>query len=201
MNEERYNKTEADALTQRIADRLGARQQKLDLMEQWQRSSKGTPRLRRLYIGAAVAAGLAALTIVVPIWRQNATSPLDELGIERPQLTEYRSAESVAAEIDRLIDEENYELALRKTQKALKGSDLTLDELTYVPELWDDQEEAQYEEAAERAHNSDLRWTYIYLLLKTGDEKTAKKELKKYLKHPEYCEHEQEARELLKKLD
>lgn len=201
MNEERYNKTEADALTQRIADRLGARQQKLDLMEQWQRQEGHTARMRRIYIATAVAASLAALMIVVPIWRQNATSPLDELGIERPQLTEYRSAESVAAEIDRLIDEENYELALRKTQKALKGSDLTLDELTYVPELWDDLEEAQYEEAAERAHNSDLRWTYIYLLLKTGDEKTAKKELKKYLKRPEYCEHEQEARELLKRLN
>lgn len=200
MNEERYNQQEADALTQQIAERLALRQQKLDLMEQWQQHGRHTARIRRIYIATAVAASLAALTIVVPMWRQNTASPLDDLGIERPQLTEYRSAESAAAEIDRLIAEENYEQALRKTLKALQQSDLIISELIYAPELWDDKEEAEYEEVAEKAHNSDLRWTYIYLLVQTGDYKTAKKQLKNYLKDNEYCKHEQEAKELLKHL-
>ena len=201
MNEERYNQHEADALTQQIAGRLALRQQKLDLMEQWQQGSRHTARMRRIYIATAVAASIAALTIVVPMWRQSTASPLDELGIERPQLTEYRSAERVTAEIDRLIVAEDYEQALRKTLKALQQSDVAISELIYAPELWDDEEEAKYEEAAEWTHNSDLRWTYIYLLVKTGDNKTAKKQLKKYLKHPEYCQHEQEAKELLKRLN
>ena len=201
MSEERYNQQEADALTQQIAERLALRQQKLDLMEQWQQQGRHTARIRRIYIATAVAASLAALTIVVPMWRQNTTSPIDELGIERPQLTEYRSAESATAEIDRLIAEENYEQALRKTLKALQQSDLVISELLYAPELWDDEEEAKYEEAAEKARNSDLRWTYIYLLVQTGDHKTAKKQLKKYLKDNEYCQHEQEAKELLERLD
>lgn len=201
MSEERYNQHEADTLTQQIAGRLALRQQKLDLMEQWQQQGKHTTRMRRIYIATAVAASLAALTIVVPMWWQSTASPLDELGIERPQLTEYRSAESMAAEIDRLIAEENYEQALSKTLKALKQSDLTLSELTYAPELWDDEEEAKYEEAAEKAHNSDLRWTYIYLLVQTGDHKTAKKQLKKYLKDSEHCQHAQEARKLLERID
>ena len=52
----------------------------------------------------------------------------------------------------------------------------------------------------EQLANSELRWTYIYLLVCTGDRREAIKQLKIYLKQKEFCEHEVEAKRLLKEL-
>ena len=199
MEEDVFVRAEADALTRRIADRLGERQQKLEQMQQWERqlaTNNRKARLRPLYAVLAVAACIAA---VVLVWPGKPTSPLDELGIAAPELTAYRAASPEIERIEQFIKEENYEKALAQARKALKSSDLAIYELEGVPELWDDPEEAQYEEQAERLRNAELRWTYIYLLVHTQNYSEARKQLRLYLKQAP-CEHEQEARELLKRI-
>lgn len=199
MEEDVFVRAEADGLTRRIADRLGERQQKLEQMEEWERQLTATnrkTRLRPLYAVMAVAACIAA---VVLLWPTGQRSPLDELGIAAPELTEFRGASPETERIEQFIKEENYEKALAQAKKALKNSDLAIYELEGVPELWDDPDEAQYEEQAERLHNAELRWTYIYLLVHTKNYSEARKQLRLYLKQ-EPCEHGQEARELLKRI-
>lgn len=201
MNEEEvFVRNEADDLTRRIVDRLGQRQEKLDRMAEWDKPAKAAGH-RRLYIaGLAIAASIAVVFILAP-WRSNtALSPLDDLGIGAPQLTEFRSAMPELSKINQLIESKDYEAALAKTKEALAKSDYMLTELANVGDMWGEDEALQYEEQLEREANSQLRWAYIYLLVKTERNKEAKKELKRYLKDTDFCEHEQDARELLSRI-
>lgn len=196
MEEEVFARENADALTGRIVDRLGERQEKLEQMAAWEQASK-KPKVRPLYYLTAIAACVAA---VVLLWPTSEVSPIEELGIEAPTMTEYRAASAEIARIEKLIGEKNYEEALRRTVKALKGSDAAIYEFENVPEVWDSDEEYAYEFEAELQKNSELRWTYIYLLVQLGKNKEARKELKAYLKLSQYAEHQEEARQLLKRL-
>ena len=65
---------------------------------------------------------------------------------------------------------------------------------------WGDDDAVRYDQEMERAVNSELRWIYIYLLIKQGHKKDAKKQIKVYLKYPDFCEHEVEAKALLEKI-
>ena len=199
MEEEFFERGSADQLTSRIADRLGEREAKLKKMAEWERTKQKSEKrnARPLYYLAAIAACIVAAVL---LWPTANVSPVDELDIDTPTMTAYRAASPEIARIEKLMSEENYAEALKRTEKALRNSDLAIYELENVPEIWGSDEEMAYEDEAERMKNSELRWTYIFLLIKNGQEKQARKELKKYLKFPEYCEHEEEARLLLKKL-
>lgn len=183
-----------DELTERITARLAERQRKLERMQEMQR-----PARRINFIGGAIAlvaaACIAALVVVAP-WKN--VSPVDELGIT-PDLTEYRSAAPEIAEIQRLMEKPDYTAALVKAEKALLRSDKELKVMDGVGFELDD-EELEYEEQLDRAMNSELRWTYIYLLVKAERNKDAIKELNIYIKNKEYCEHPVEAKQLLAKL-
>lgn len=196
MEEERFARETADELTGRIADRLGERQKKLEQMAAWELAAR-KPKVRPLYYLTAIAACVVAAVL---LWPTNELSPMEELGIEAPTMTEYRAASPEMARIEELISEKNYEEAIRRTEKALKNSDLAIYELENVPEMWENDEEMAYEDEQERVKNCELRWTYIYLLVQLERNKEARKELKVYLKYPQYCEHEEEARQLLIKL-
>ncbi len=196
MENEVFIKESSDELTQRIANRLGERQQKLEQMAAWEQSSKGQ-KMRPLYYLTAVAACVAA---VVLFWPTSKLSPAEELGIGVPTMTEYRDASPEISRIEKFISEEKYEDAIRVTEKALKNSDLAIYELENIPEIWENLEEMEYEDNLARVKNAELRWTYIYLLVQLERNKEARKELKTYLKEPQYCEHEEEARKLLKQL-
>ena len=196
MEEDVFVKENADELTQRNVNRLGERQQKSEQMARREHSQKAT-KLSPLYYLMAVAVCIA---IVILVWPTNQQSPIDELGIGTPNMTEFRAASPEAARIEQLISEDKIEEALRLTANVLKNSDLAIEELGDIPELWEDEEEMAYEDHIERVKNSELRWTYIYLLVRAGKNKEARKELKRYLKDPLYCEHEQEARQLLEKI-
>jgi hypothetical protein len=196
MEEERFARETADDLTGRIADRLGERQKKLEQMAAWEQAAR-KPKVRPLYYLTAIAACVVAAVL---LWPTNELSPMEELGIEAPTMTEYRAASAEIARIEELISEKNYEEAIRRTEKALKNSDLAIYELENVPEIWESDEEMAYEDERERVKNCELRWTYIYLLVQLERNKEARKELKVYLKYPQYCEHEEEARQLLIKL-
>lgn len=197
MNEEKFVRSEADALTGRIIDRLGERQQKLDRMAEWERKTP-TRRLRPLFVTLAIAACVCAVFILSPFGK-GSVSPWDEMGYGKPSLTEYRAASPEMAEIALLIEQDDFEAALNKTEEALKQSDNAIKEWNALEEMWDD-ESVAYEQELEWAANSELRWVYIYLLVQHGDHKKAKKEIKKYLQNPQYCEHETEAKALLEKL-
>ena len=199
MNEEVFVKQEADELTNRIANRLGERQKKLEQMEKWERQEKKPVRLRPIFVTMVVAACIAALFFFSPFGGPD-QSLVDELGIATPNMTEFRAANKDMTEIANLMENEDYEKALEKTEKALNRSDKSLKMLAEVAAEWDDDEAVRYDQELEWAVNSELRWTYIYLLVKQGHKKEARKELKHYLQYPEYCEHEAEAKDLLEKL-
>ena len=185
--EEVFDKTKADELEQRIADRLGKRQEKLEQMESWEKA-----KIRPLYMVLAAAACIVAVVLMRPLWT-TAPSPLDELGIEAPQFSDFRAASPEVKKIEQMMEEGKYEEALVRIRKSLELSDWTLAELAGVADAWDSEE-------MDRLENSELRWTYIYLLIKTGDTKEARKQLKIYLKDRTHCEHREEAKELLEKL-
>lgn len=195
--EEVFDKTKADELEQRIADRLGKRQEKLEQMESWEKPAR-TAKIRPLYMVLAAAACIVAVVLMRPLWT-TAPSPLDELGIEAPQFSDFRAASPEVKKIEQMMEEGKYEEALVRIRKSLELSDWTLAELAGVADAWDS-EEMEYEEEMDRLENSELRWTYIYLLIKTGDTKEARKQLKIYLKDRTHCEHREEAKELLEKL-
>lgn len=94
----------------------------------------------------------------------------------------------------------DYTLALAVVKKTLHLSDVALEEFDGLGEEFDD-EELAYEGRLERNTNSELRWTYIYLLVKLNDIKEAKVQLHKYLKAKEYCHHCAEAKALLNELN
>ena len=89
MNEERFIKPEADALTLLIAKRLGERKRKLDRMAEMSTSCINGEKRHKLHLYAisSAAAVLFAALIVWPIYRTQ-MSPLDSLGIAAPTITE-----------------------------------------------------------------------------------------------------------------
>lgn len=183
-----------------IAERLGERQSKLERMAEMEHSQRrSSTRIRSIVIPLAIAACIAAFFVWSP-FSGSSVSPWDEMGLARPELTGYRSATKEITAINKLIEGGDYDHALTKAEDALRRSDGMVEMMADVVALWGDDEGVRYDEQFERNFNSELRWTYIYLLLKTGKNKTARKELKRYLKDAEYCEHEGEARELLEKL-
>ncbi len=198
-----------DELTQRIVSRLGERQQKLELMAQWEKSGsvdvtpasaqeKHKARIRSLYYITVVAACIAIVLWMVP-WggRQDLIS---ELGIGTPELTAYRAANAETEQIDTLIKDEKYQDALNIVTTALKKSEAELEVLEDFVETQAD-DESLYELDAEMQLNSELRWTRIYLLLKLDMKKEARKEVKDYLRYPDYCQHLDEAKALKKTLN
>lgn len=183
-----------DELTQRIANRLGERQRKLQQMEQWEQQSR-RPSFRLSALAFVAAACVAALFVFAP-WKT--VSPVDELGIS-PNMEEYRSASPELAELQRLMEKPDYKAALLYAEKALAKSDKEVRVMMEVFDVYED-EEMEYEEQLEREINSQLRWTYIYLLVKNDRNDVAIKQLKLYLKDKAYSEHRDEASALLKKL-
>ena len=187
-----------DVLSAIIIDRLGERQKKIDRMEEWKRKKSFRPRiLRTAYMVAAVAACIFAVWVFYPVQNKN-MEMLENLGIVYSQ-TEFRAASQDFAEISNMIESKKYDDALVKTRDLLSQSDLVIDEFDGVGFEWND-EELMYAMEEEQLANCELRWTYIYLLVCTGERREAIKQLKIYLKQKEFCEHEVEAKRLLKEL-
>lgn len=200
MNEEKFNLNAADADTMLIVARLGERKRKLERMAEMEhRLARRTTA--RLYTGivSAVAAVILLTLVLVPLWRIQ-MSPLDKTGIPQPTFSDYRSGNVDIAEITKLMDRQEYKQALTVTKKALHTSDIALKDL-YGKDVEFDDEELVYEEELERNTNSELRWAYIYLLVKLDDVKEARRQLHKYLKAKDYCQHQAEAKALLEEIN
>ena len=98
------------------------------------------------------------------------------------------------------MNRQDYKQALTVTKKALHTSDMALKDL-YGQDVELDDEELVYEKELEGNNNSELRWAYIYLLMKLDDVKEARRQLYKYLKAKDYCQHQAEAKALLKEIN
>lgn len=200
MNEEKFNPNVADGDTMLIVARLGERKRKLERMaEMEQRLARRTTARLYTSIVSAMAAVVLLTLVLVPLWRMQ-ISPLDKTGISQPTFSDYRSGNADIAEITKLMNRQDYKQALTVTKKALHTSDIALKDL-YGKEVEFDDEELVYEEELERNTNSELRWAYIYLLVKLDDVKEARRQLHKYLKAKDYCQHQAEAKALLEEIN
>ncbi len=196
MTEEVFIRKDADALDLLIADRLGERQRKLDRMATWERPARSV-QLRPVMAALAIAACLAVAFVVIAPWKTT-ISPWDELGLESPSSETLRAATPDMAEITQLIEAQNYDEAIVKTEQALAQSDRELRILSDAL-LGGEDDELLYEEEMEQLNNDQLRWTYIYLLVRAERHDDASAELKRYLKNKR-AEHREEAKALLRKL-
>lgn len=200
MNEEKFNPNVADGDTMLIVARLGERKRKLERMaEMEQRLARRTTARLYTSIVSAMAAVVLLTLVLVPLWRMQ-ISPLDKTGISQPKFSDYRSGNADIAEITKLMNRQDYKQALTVTKKALHTSDIALKDL-YGKDVEFDDEELVYEEELERNTNSELRWAYIYLLVKLDDVKEARRQLHKYLKVKDYCQHQAEAKALLEEIN
>lgn len=200
MNEEKFNHNVADGDTMLIVARLGERKRKLERMaEMEQRLARRTTARLYTSIVSAMAAVVLLTLVLVPLWRMQ-ISPLDKTGISQPKFSDYRSGNADIAEITKLMNRQDYKQALTVTKKALHTSDIALKDL-YGKDVEFDDEELVYEEELERNTNSELRWAYIYLLVKLDDVKEARRQLHKYLKAKDYCQHQAEAKALLEEIN
>uniref|UniRef100_UPI0040279074 hypothetical protein n=1 Tax=Prevotella sp. TaxID=59823 RepID=UPI0040279074 len=200
MNEEKFNPNAADGDTMLIVARLGERKRKLERMAEMEHrlARRTTVRLYTSIVSAVAAVVLLTL-VLVPLWRMQ-MSPLDKTGISQPTFSDYRSGNADIVEITKLMNRQDYKQALTVTKKALHTSDIALKDL-YGKDVEFDDEELVYEEELERNTNSELRWAYIYLLVKLDDVKEARRQLHKYLKAKDYCQHQAEAKALLEEIN
>ena len=200
MNEEKFNPNAADGDTMLIVARLGERKRKLERMAEMEHrlARRTTARLYTSIVSAVAAVALLTL-VLVPLWRMQ-IPPLDKTGISQPTFSDYRSGNADIAEITKLMNRQDYKQALTVTKKALHTSDIALKDL-YGKDVEFDDEELVYEEELERNTNSELRWAYIYLLVKLDDVKEARRQLHKYLKAKDYCQHQAEAKALLEEIN
>lgn len=200
MNEEKFNPNAADGDTMLIVARLGERKRKLERMAEMEhRLARRTTARLYTSIVSAVAAVVLLTLVLVPLWRMQ-MSPLDKTGISQPTFSDYRSGNADIVEITKLMNRQDYKQALTVTKKALHTSDIALKDL-YGKDVEFDDEELVYEEELERNTNSELRWAYIYLLVKLDDVKEARRQLHKYLKAKDYCQHQAEAKALLEEIN
>lgn len=183
-----------DQLTEVIVARLAERKRKIERMREMEQPSHEIRFVGRA-AALAAAACVAAIVMFAP-WRR--VSPVDELGII-PDMTEFRSAAPEMAEIQQLLEKSDYAAALAKTEEALQNSDLELKVLENAGMAFED-EEQEYGVHLEHVRNSELRWTYIYLLVKVGRNEDAVRALDLYIKDNEYCMHRDEAERLCDKL-
>ncbi|MBP3552299.1 MAG: hypothetical protein J6K05_03900 [Bacteroidaceae bacterium] len=183
-----------DELTQRIAQRLGERQRKLQCMQEWNRPVRKIPLSRTLAV-LSTAACVALILMAAP-WR--GTSPVDELGIS-PDLTEFRSGVPQMSEIQRLLETSEYESALFQVEQLLLSTDAEIEKMSANTNYQD--EVAEYEYQMMRSMNSELRWTYIYLLVQTERSEKALLQLKRYIGDEKYAHHKELAVALREKLE
>lgn len=183
-----------DELTENIVARLAERRRKMERMREMEQPSHEIRFVGRA-VALAAAACAAALVVFAP-WHR--VSPLDELGIT-PDMTEYRGTSPEITEIQNLLEKSDYAAALACTEEALRRSESELKELMSAG-MEPEDEGLEYEVQLAGAMNSELRWTYIYLLVRAGRNEDAVRELNIYIMDGEYCGHPAEAELLLEKL-
>lgn len=189
-----YN-IENDRLMDCIIERLGERQYKMMKMAEMERSS------RRIFEyfgvgGLLVAACVACIVVFVPFRKVVIHEPSN---IVQPSLSAYRSGTQFnAEEIEALLEREEYEEAMIRMRSVLDESDKRVASVNNIAPA--DDEELMYEKERALVENSEIRWMYIYLLLKNDKQEQAIKELEIYIKNKKYALYIDEAKTMLRNL-
>lgn len=183
-----------DELTQLIAERLGERKRKIQRMQEMEHASK----IKNQTIRCALYVMAACLVVGLILWPWNGLeNPIDALGIDMTATDAYRAATPQSEAIASLIDEGKYEDAQKKVIEAIEESEYNLSVLRTCLE---EDDESEYLISLELSYNAELRWLHACIQVKNEDYKAAEKELKRYLRHDEYCDHKNEARLLLEEI-
>lgn len=188
-------------IDQSIAKHLGRQNEmrkQMDEMEKQIISHSQASAYRRvlpIVISCGIAACLAFVLFVQP-WGIHSLSPLDELKIEAPILSEYRSASPASTAIDAAIEHKDFTLALEKIDIALKSSVEELSEFEDMGAVED--EVILYEKELAESHYYQLQWLHIFTLVRLSRNTEALQELNHFITLD--GEHQQEAKELNKRL-
>lgn len=185
---------ENEELNKLIMERLGERQYKVQRMQEMERRRKSRALMLKRTVYAAAACLVVAL-MILPLHRTE--NPLDTLGIDVTSSEIYRSSTPQSRAIAKLIDEGKYAEAQREVEGAIQESD---DNISRIRSYCNYDEEAEYMERLEQMDNAELRWLRACILVRTEQYKAAQKELNRYLRKKEFCDHEKEARELLEEI-
>ncbi len=179
-----------------ITGRLGERQRKMERIGAMEKATarERKRRLSILYTAISIAACIALVAIVNPFANDNRR----DFAMTRPDFSTFRAALPELVQVEAFIDAGEYYKALDLVMVKLKESDKNIKYAEMEP-MFDD-EEWMYEYKAEKLLNAELRWTYIFLLVMVECDRTAVKQLKRYLKDEEYCLHREDAKDMLEAL-
>ena len=156
---------------------------------------KVSSKRKCLYIALAVLACVGVLFAVIPMMKKR--SVIEVLDIKAPKIASSRAALPELAEVEVLMNNDQYYDAIDIVENLLKQSDKKL--LAFDLQEVEADEEVKYEYSLQKYLNDELRWVYIYLLVVVESERNAVKELKKYLSD-DACVHREEAEDMLSAL-
>lgn len=193
MNEQE----QMNALDAIIAIRLGERKRKLDRMAKWEQKGKSHKRTFQIASVFVVAACMVAI-FFAPMLEKESLSPLDELGI-RPEIPTFRGMSQDMDRLTNLVENGAYEDAMPLCESILQESEQDVGDMERYCVNTDD-EEAEYELELAKSQNAEIRWMYIYILVRLEKNDEAINQIKKYMKHSRFCVHMEEAKELKKAL-
>ncbi len=180
----------------RIKKQLGRRKEMQDRIDQWEKPAAPIVSMKRTLIALAVAACVAVVFIIRPFTKSADISPLDQLGIDQPLLSDFRAASPTCADIDLSLEQKDYDKALLLINQLLESSSEDLKQLQETQTLPD--ETLLYEKELAIAHNYQLRWTRIYTLVRLGRCDEAVEDLRFFITLK--GEHSKDAKALLKLL-
>lgn len=196
MSEEQFYRKDADALTQRMIERFGRRQQKINQMKEWEASI--SHRRSRMFYVSACAACLALGLALTPFLSDHYFSKDDKIHVSAPSFSGWRSAADGLQRLGELMEAGENDAALLLAEKLLLQSDSVVD--SWKESAIPMNEETEYEHALLTMENEELRWACIYLLIKLDKRQKALHQLERYLQQTDSGEHMEEAKELLKVL-
>lgn len=181
---------------ERIIKQLGRRKEMQDRINQWEKPVAPIVTIRRSLIALAIAACAAIILVVRPFSKSAEISPLDQLGIEQPILSDFRAANPTCADIDISLEQKDYDKAILLIDECLRLSNEDLRQLQEMNTLPD--ETLLYEKELAIAHNYQLQWARIYTLVRLGRCEEAIEDLKFFVTLK--GEHSKDAKALLKLL-
>lgn len=181
---------------ERIIKQLGRRKEMQDRINQWEKPVAPIVTIRRSLIALAIAACAAIILVVRPFSKSAEISPLDQLGIEQPMLSDFRAANPTCADIDLSLEQKDYDKAILLINECLRLSNEDLRQLQEMNTLPD--ETLLYEKELAIAHNYQLQWARIYTLVRLGRCEEAIEDLKFFVSLK--GEHSKDATALLKLL-
>lgn len=191
-----------DNLDLLIVERLGERDRKIKRIEKWNTYNSGLKTTYAVISVLSVAACLAFVFLVASPWTDNESGDnINDLDISLDR-NYFRSADSEMKEVMGSIDKKQYEIAIQQCKELLEQSDIILSQLeSNKPNVMD--EEQEYELEMQKAENEEIRWTYIFLLVKNNEATEALEHLDRYIEGSNRSAHMDEAlalREKIKKM-